>query len=567
MMNAYPLFPSRNATTLEGVWDFAFFEGGDPEDCSPDSPADGKSAVPGCFDTSPDLYGKRGTAIYSRPVDIAEDGLYRLRFGGLGLYGKVFWDGLPVDECRIPYSTFDIDIRATVGRHTLAVLICNRLDRPDLSPLFLGTDDYYGFGGIYRDITIEKLPDVPFLERVQVETLDLPARRLRLTFRFNGAEGDASLGLVVDGEDYGTVHLKIADGRARTEITCANAAIWSPETPALHILEASFAGEKVVERFGIRTIATCGQDILLNGEKIYLQGYNRHESHPEFGPVQTPQLMLDDLKWLKDSGANYIRCVHYQQDPRFFDLCDELGMLCWEESVGWGIQQKERFGAELADVIAEANRRMVTRNINNPSIIIWAFMNEGGNNQPESVPVYEKAVSAIHAEDTSRLVSYCCWFEMQERCRELCDVMSFHMYPGWIGVESTDFGPASAHFAESIKYWLAIAAASPASKDKPVIFSETGTCALYGYHDRDLAPWSEEFQADYDAASVTALLAEKRITGFTLWQFIDSKSFTRGPHIRGKARGFNCAGILDEYRRPKLAYDVLRPILRSHPVK
>jgi hypothetical protein len=193
--------------------------------------ADDKTAVPGCFDTSPDHYGKHGLGLYVRDVDLEADGRYRIRFDGLGLYARVYWDGAQVAECRLPYSTFEVDVAAAHGTHRLAVLVGNCYWEQEWSPLYRTGDDYYAFGGIYRSVTLERLPDGLFLERVQVFTADLAKRSVRLRFLF--------------------------------------------------------------------------------------EGFNRHESHPEFGPVQTDQLMLDDLKWLRDIGANYIRAVHYQQDPPF----------------------------------------------------------------------------------------------------------------------------------------------------------------------------------------------------------------------------------------------------------
>lgn len=560
-MKAYPLFPTRNITELDGLWDFSLAIDTNPEDVSLSTPPTQKALVPGCFDTTPALYGKRGTAIYSRRVIVENSGRYRLNIGGLGLYGKVFWDGKEIDECKTPYSVYYIDIDATKGEHLLQILICNKLDRPDLVPLFTGVDDYYGFGGIYRSITLEELPTAPFIERVQVATEDLSGK-LNLIFRINGNVQEASVALSIDSLPPTTHTLHIQDGKATLPLSVPGLTPWTQESPALHTLTATMGNDSVIERFGLRTIEVKGEEILLNGKRVYLRGFNRHESHPDLGPVLSPGLMLNDLQNLKELGSNYIRLVHYQQDPRFLDMCDELGFLCWEETIGFGIEGS-RLSSEVGELTALALERMIRRNINNPSIIFWSFLNECRNNQPEAEPIYEKAVSTIRREDPTRLVSYCCWFNMLEPMRKMCDVMSFHMYPGWIGVEETDFSPASAHFEKAIREQVENCESSPNSKGKPIIFSETGTCALYGFHDRDLAPWSEEFQADYDEASVRALLKNKRITGFTIWQLYDTKSFTRGPYLRVKARGFNDAGVLDEYRRPKLSFDRLKPIITS----
>lgn len=544
-MRQYPRFPSRNVHSLDGLWNFSFRTDVAMEEVDVSAvEADDKTAVPGCFDTSPDHYGKHGLGLYVRNVDIEADGRYRIRFDGLGLYARVYWDGAPVAECRLPYSTFEVDLVAARGTHRLAVLAGNCYWEKEWSPLYRTGDDYYAFGGIYRSVTIERLPDGPFLERVQVFTADLAKRTVRLRFLFGGA---------------------VADGPAEAVLAVPGGQVWSPASPRLHTLTAAFRGDAVVERFGLRTIATSGETILLNGEKIYLQGFNRHESHPEFGPVQTDQLMLDDLKWLRDIGANYIRAVHYQQDPRFLELCDELGFLVWEESAGWGVGVERLAAPWFAPIVVEQNRRMIRSGINNPCVIFWSFLNEAANDEPGAVPLYETAVAEIRREDPSRLVSYCNWMnQAQARCLELCDVISYHMYPGWFGGAPERDLPASATIPKAVADSARDAGARDCCRGKPAIVSEIGACGIYGMHDRDLAQWTEEFEADYDSVAVDSILATPRFTGFTIWQFIDSKSYTRGSAIRSKTRGFNNAGLLDEYRRPKLAYYALRERLRAH---
>jgi len=94
--------------------------------------------------------------------------------------------------------------------------------------------------------------------------------------------------------------------------------------------------------------------------------------------------------------------------------------------------------------------------------------------------------------------------------------------------------------------------------------TEIGTCALWGFHDYGRSQWSEEFQSDYDEAACHAVLGNPRFAGIALWQMFDSKSYVNVGAIRGKPRGMNCAGLVDEYRRPKLAFETVRAIYRDH---
>ena len=97
---------------------------------------------------------------------------------------------------------------------------------------------------------------------------------------------------------------------------------------------------------------------------------------------------------------------------------------------------------------------------------------------------------------------------------------------------------------------------------KPIFISEIGACGLYGIHDDDFAQWSEEFQADFMRTAAEVICEDGRFSGYTLWQFCDTRSYQRG-HIRTKPRGFNCAGIVDEYRRKKLVYNALADFIKN----
>jgi hypothetical protein len=118
-MKSYPRFPRRLTELLDGSWDFAWLGPDAKLDAiKPDKiEYDEKMAVPGVFDTGIDRFGVRGTGVYRRKIRIeAKPGdTLRLKIGGLGLYGKIFWDGKAVGECKLPYSYVDYDFKAGRG--------------------------------------------------------------------------------------------------------------------------------------------------------------------------------------------------------------------------------------------------------------------------------------------------------------------------------------------------------------------------------------------------------------------------------------------------------------------
>ena len=134
-----------------------------------------------------------------------------------------------------------------------------------------------------------------------------------------------------------TVQLPVSEGLATWETIIPQAIYWQPDAPHLHSLHCAFAdgSDSIRERTGLRTITCDGEKILLNGKEITLRGVNRHELHPQTGPALSDGHIIQDLALLKDLGANFVRGSHYQQDQRFLDLCDECGLMVWEEALGW----------------------------------------------------------------------------------------------------------------------------------------------------------------------------------------------------------------------------------------
>jgi len=146
---------------------------------------------------------------------------------------------------------------------------------------------------------------------------------------------------------------------------------WSPSDPKLHTLRVRTNGDDIIERFGIRELKIDDGKMLLNGEPLKLLGYCRHEAHPQFGPALPEQQLLHDLQILKDLGCNFVRGAHYPQDQRFLDLCDELGFLVKEESLGWNAPVEDFQNPVFCDLQEQQTRLMVRNSINHPSVIIF----------------------------------------------------------------------------------------------------------------------------------------------------------------------------------------------------
>ena len=565
-MLAYPHFPTRTTHDLSGVWDFAFLGDSDLDKLDPSNIrfAD-KMAVPGVFDATPAYAGKRGVACYRTVVPATPGCAAVIRFGGCGFNTRVFVDGVEAGRCDLPYSGFQVEAPpATEDRRTLVVATDNRYD-PVRQPLMEPWYDFYGYGGIYRDVVWTELRGALFLDRVRVTVTDLDRGMVRLGCLLRGRVSAAcKLSVSFDGGKAVAIRdVKVANGTASVEMQVPQSRKWSPEDPFLHTVTVRAGEDAVVERFGLRTVRAEGKSLLLNGRPLKLKGYCRHEAHAQFGPALPPMQMLQDLQLLRDLGCNFVRGSHYPQDPRFLDLCDEMGFLVWEEALGWGYQAEQWKRPAFLEANEAQIKAMVGNSYNHPCVIMWGFLNEGGSNLAECRPVYAACAQAVRDLDRSRPVTYATNRVLSaegEKCLELVDVVALNIYPGWYAHDPNKVRPLDEILIYLEKYRQTVS--DLGQSGKPFILSEIGAAALYGWRDPLHAHYSEEYQAEYLGIVCRKVMEDPEIAGVSLWQFCDCRTFA-GAKALGRPRTFNNKGTFDEYRRPKQAAQVVRRWFRD----
>ena len=542
---------SPSTIDLNGSWLFRFEEGALLADAArPDFEPAGTIPVPACFDTLPDWYLKRGVGLYRRTFRLDRDvPAAWLAVEGMGLVGSFWLDGRPLGTSALPYSALRLPTGPlAAGEHTLAAALGNRFDEPRLA-LAKPYYDFYLYGGFYHGVSLE------FDDRaLRVRTRDIRDGTVEIEAAgFHEADFDATL--VFDGRN--AVPASFRGGRATVRVP--DFRLWSPASPNLHTVALPLPDRPTVRaRFGIRTIEAAGGRLRLNGEPLYLKGANRHEAHPTFGSATSEALMLADIQNLKALGANFVRGAHYPQASRFLDLCDEHGILVWEEALGWGngTSWNDRGQTEFAnpDFLAdnlEQARRMVEKSFNHPSVVLFGFLNEFESATPEGKAIADRIIGTIRSYDSGRLVTFACNHNGSDIANENTDVVSFNTYPGWIGSQPG----APDELRALMEKDLAGIVSYFRSKwpEKPILVSEMGACGEYGRHDAAGAQWTEEFEAEYLADAARAVGARPEISGFTIWQLTDCRSFHRGgADVRCKPFAENLAGIYDGYRRPKL---------------
>ena len=537
---------SADRMSLNGFWEFAFEEKRTLASANADFKATGKMAVPGCFDLMPEWYARRGLAHYRRTFSLAEPvkGAW-LIVKGMGLQARFFLDGREVAESKLPYSTLEIPLGTlAAGKHIVVAALDNNLNGSK-ELVFKPNYDFFLSGGFYHGV------ELSFSDRrLFVRTRDYKCGTVEIE-AVNFAERDFDTTVLFDGTSEVTTLFR--NGRATVKVPGFK--LWSPESPNLHTV----AMGGISARFGIRKFAAHDNALWLNGEKVWLKGVNRHEAHPEEGYATSKQTMLRDVELIKSLGCNFVRGSHYPQREEFLDLCDEHGLLVWEESLGWGNKDDLDDPVFMASQV-EQTRMMVRTSINHPSVVVSAFLNEFRSDRSAGLELAEKLIETIRSEDSGHLVSFAANGAHDDICSSNLDFITFNSYPAW----HSDIGRGTTPelLAAAIREGLDKSLnrlRKLYGGDKPIVIGESGCYSLYGCHDPMGAQWSEEFQSEYLDCWLKAAMASPDISGFAVWQFCDTRTFFRGGgDIRTKPMGYNMAGLFDAHRREKLAASTVR---------
>jgi beta-galactosidase/beta-glucuronidase len=299
-------------------------------------------------------------------------------------------------------SDFNITPYIHAGENQLVVQVYKWCDGS-----YLEDQDFWRLSGIFRDVFLYATPFAHLRDFRVCTTFDeqYVDATLSLQAKVKNFAGDAQSGLRV------TAQLLDAQGACVTEYTLGEATQlaagaeamleaeilvaaprkWSAEEPNLYTLALVLAGangetlEVETCKIGFRQVVIREQQLFVNGVSITLKGVNRHDSHPILGHAVSLASMLQDITLMKQHNVNTVRTSHYPNDPRWLDLCDEYGLYVIDEAdlEAHGFCQLGDFNentndARYRDSYIDRGVRMVERDKNHPSIIIWSLGNESG---------------------------------------------------------------------------------------------------------------------------------------------------------------------------------------------
>lgn len=517
--------------------------------------------VPNVWESVPALRAYRGRGRYETKVHCG--GNIRLYFGGVSFRARVMLDGIEAAAHYGAFTAFDAVVRNVPdGDHTLTVEVDNRFGED--SALHV-PNDYYSYGGITRPVTIEQLPDV-YVDSIAVTTVQTASGwQVHVDAVVKSISDDAqtvNAVLTIAGKAFMQTITIPANGESAMKVTAdfENVTAWTPETPVLYTIEAEIRSESthddLIDRFGFREITVSGNDLLLNGKKLRLMGFNRHEEYGTFGCSVPVEAMVEDIMLMKDMHANCVRTCHYPNDPRFLDLCDEMGLLVWEEAHARGLKENQMRNPNFLPQTRACIREMIAQHRNHPSIFIWGCLNECADDCEYGADCYREVYRLLHELDGSRPMTAALLERPGSRVFGDSDVVSVNIYPRWYHET-----PVAASLANKIQEIEA-----NGGVNKPIIVSEIGAGALYGYHDPLVAPkWSEERQCTILEEQIEAVLANPKCSGVFLWQFADCRVTEEWAMHRPKTH--NNKGVVDEYRRPKMSHATVKKLFAAHALE
>ncbi|WP_436876244.1 beta-galactosidase [Siccibacter turicensis] len=351
------------------------------------------------------------------------DGQTRIVFEGVNSAFYLFCNGRWVgysQDSRLP-AEFDLTDFLIEGDNRLAVMVLRWSDGS-----WLEDQDMWRMSGIFRDVALLHKPGTRIAD-YQVRTPlneECSAGRLEVEVRLEGLDvsacqvevalwqGDTLIGEVqgVPGSAPVDERGNYAD-RLTLTLPVVSPALWSAETPHLYraVIALRDAQGALIEAeacdIGFRRVEIRSGLLMLNGKPLLIRGVNRHEHHPERGQVMDEATMRQDIMLMKQHNFNAVRCSHYPNHPLWYRLCDRYGLYVVDEAniETHGMVPMNRLSDDprWLPAISERVTRMVQRDRNHPSIIIWSLGNESGHGA-----AHDALYQWIKSNDPSRPVQY-----------------------------------------------------------------------------------------------------------------------------------------------------------------
>ncbi|MGN7380782.1 glycoside hydrolase family 2 TIM barrel-domain containing protein [Paenibacillus sp. SAFN-117] len=569
--------------------------------------------LPHCFNgedsVDPDVLYYQGPGWYRTLLEVDNpypNGRTLLHFEGAGQNTEVYLYTEQVARHVGGYDEFKVDLTEQMAEGKYKELFGNKVpvavqcdNTRDLETIPSDISDFNLYGGIYRYLNLVYVPEISF-EYVHIATEVQSENNAEITVRaklYNPLKRSQSvrLSLVVRDPDGHAVHQQEWTAEAwqgwkdLATLELTDVKRWSPDHPELYSCEVVMhgaTGEEAwetshAERFGIRTFEFVKQGpFLLNGERLLLRGTHRHEDFAGVAAAMTEDMIRSEMKLIKEMGANFIRLGHYQQSRIVLELCDELGLLVWEE-IPWcrGGIGGEAYRQQCRDML----QAMIEQHYNHPSVIVWGLGNENDwesdfdTFDEEEIRRFMKELHDLsHELDDSRVTG----IRRCEFCKDIIDVYSPSIWAGWYRGVYPEYEASSRAGFEGTDRFLHLEWGADNMAGRHVEAPYTGFSEIKtgdGTDERDgdyflqggdprvssLGDWSETYFCDMIDWYLKSQTQMDWLTGAAQWAF---KDFSTPVRPDSPIPYLNMKGVVQRDLTPKEAYYVFQSYWSEKPM-
>ncbi len=396
--------------TLTGTWDFNFYKSVTDVPCPTgeveffetlDVPMNWQHAFGRNYDkiqytnidypfpvNPPHVPRENPAGLYSRSFTLAEEELLgkdiMLNFEGVDSCFYLYINNKFVGYSQVSHMTSEFNVTDYVkaGENLIRVLVLKWCDGS-----YLEDQDMFRSSGIFREVYLLRRDKVRINDVFVRYDLseDFSIADVRVELATNGAL-DSEIKIISScGCELSKKNASV-NGVETVELAAiANPSLWSAEKPTLYYLEIKAGSEYIRIAFGIKKIEIKNSVVYINGKKVKARGVNRHDSHPYLGHATPMEHMRRDVMLMKRHNVNMVRTSHYPNDPRFLELCDVYGLYVCDEAdlechgMGNSISNHPLTNnPDWEEAYLDRAERMLERDKNHASIIMWSVGNESG---------------------------------------------------------------------------------------------------------------------------------------------------------------------------------------------
>lgn len=395
---------------------------------------------------------RRGTGWYKKEISIPKSGkdvLYNLHFEGVNNKCEVYVNGKKAGEHVGGYVGFDVNISPFIAKGEKNIILVKADNSFDPYLVPSQKSDFILYGGVTRNVHLQVKPANQIghiLIQTPAVTEKSAATKISYSIQLKDIKGEYKLETSIMDKSGNIVSKneillkceenEIAGEQKMPAVKKPN--LWSPDSPYLYTVEMRLKKndkivDQITEKTGYRWYEFREHGAFyLNGERLLLRGTHRHEELAGYGNALPDSIHRQDIKMIKEMGANFVRLAHYPQADEVYRACDELGLLVWDENPwcrgGMG-------PVEWQETTKRIFKEIILQNYNHTSIILWSIGNEcdwipdfpGGDN-PDSLKAFATVLHNLAKElDPYRPTTA----RKFPQAKDVVDVFSPSIWSGW----------------------------------------------------------------------------------------------------------------------------------------